>query len=437
MGSENILNSYDQDLPQLMLRTEKNILNEGSISVKQNETRMKRSSGTILVADKAVEEQDILSNKMPRTKRSSTTGLVADKSVEEQVVGEEERSVVGCGEVVLDCPSSTMIVVRSASFTPLGEGSRPAACTTRGLGGNNQAIWRAVVDACSGSRKGKCTFSLEEHLRESKAWGLGRTEVRYTCVANLHSYCGGRVEAGGGPGYLASPGYPQFYLGGRECVWSLVADQGQTVLLMLGDLSLRRTGTNGCEDSVVIREEGSTLLELCGDLASPVTVQSYSHQLEVRMRTAPSGQQVYSKRGVLLRYVPQGCATPPPISEGSAVFVNSTHAHMLCSTGHVFRSSLQQDVWLHCRAWLWSPPVEHCVSLKFLLQYGNSSVVRAIGSHYEKLAQVSVLSPGEWRMEVVATVMVIFLLKISKQFGRNPCHQRKCFHVNKFQIINT
>ena len=31
------------------------------------------------------------------------------------------------------------------------------------------------------------------------------------------------------------------------------------------------------------------------------------------------------------------------------------------------------------RAWLWSPPVEHCVSLKFLLQYGNSSVVSADG----------------------------------------------------------
>ena len=29
----------------------------------------------------------------------------------------------------------------------------------------SQAIWRAVVDACSGSRKGQCTFSLEEHLR--------------------------------------------------------------------------------------------------------------------------------------------------------------------------------------------------------------------------------------------------------------------------------
>ena len=31
----------------------------------------------------------------------------------------------------------------------------------------------------------------------------------------------------------------------------------------------------------VFKKEGSTLLELCGDLASPMTVQSYSHQLEV------------------------------------------------------------------------------------------------------------------------------------------------------------
>merc|ERR1719356_31945 len=146
----------------------------------------------------SIEDQDL------RVKRNSETGLVDKTGEMEMVVGEEERSVVGCGEVLLVCPSTTMIVVRSASFTPLGEGSRPAACTTRGLGGNNQAIWRAVVDACSGSRKGKCTFSLEEHLRESKAWGLGRTEVRYTCVANLHSYCGGRVEAGGGPGCLAT-----------------------------------------------------------------------------------------------------------------------------------------------------------------------------------------------------------------------------------------
>merc|ERR1719369_2482318 len=110
------------------------------------------------------------------------------------------------------------------------------------------------------------------------------------------------------------------------------------------------------------------------------------------MKTAPSGQQVYSKRGVLLRYVPQGCPAPPPISEGRTVFANSTHAHLACSSGHVFRSSLKQLSSLHCRDWNWSAPVEHCVSLKFLLEYGNSSVVRAIGSHYEKLSQMSALS---------------------------------------------
>ena len=122
MGSESNLDGVDQDLPKLMLQTKKSIMNEGSNSVKLNEKeiRMKRSNGTRLVADKAVEEQDILSNKGPRTKRSSSTGLVADKSVEEQVAGEEERSVVGCGEVVLDCPSSTMIVVREGSGYQIG-----------------------------------------------------------------------------------------------------------------------------------------------------------------------------------------------------------------------------------------------------------------------------------------------------------------------------
>ena len=91
MGSE----SNDRDLPKLMLQTKKDIRNEGNNSVKQNE-------------------------KETRMKRSSATGLVADKAVEEQVVGEEERSVVGCGEVVLDCPSSTMIVVREGSGYQIG-----------------------------------------------------------------------------------------------------------------------------------------------------------------------------------------------------------------------------------------------------------------------------------------------------------------------------
>ena len=151
------------------------------------------------------------------------------------------------------------------------------------------------------------------------------------------------------------------------------------------------------------------------------------------MRTAPSGQQVYSRRGVLLRYVPQVLlshhfytqarvvcnlpprAAPPPLPSLRAGQSMSTPAMLTLSvgevksedgcttlfpsTGHVFRSSLKQHIWLQCRwisvtiitfwpccsdrpprAWSWSPPVEHCVSLKFLLEYGNSSVVSVPGS---------------------------------------------------------
>ena len=57
-----------------------------------------------------VEDQDQVS----RVKRNSEMGLVGEPvgGGGMEVVGEEERSVVGCGEVVLSCPTTTMIVVR-------------------------------------------------------------------------------------------------------------------------------------------------------------------------------------------------------------------------------------------------------------------------------------------------------------------------------------
>ena len=52
-------------------------------------------------------------DQVPRAKRNSETGLVAEpvSGGGMEMVGEEERSVVGCGEVELVCPATTMIVV--------------------------------------------------------------------------------------------------------------------------------------------------------------------------------------------------------------------------------------------------------------------------------------------------------------------------------------
>ena len=295
----------------------------------------------------------------------------------------------GCGSVKLRCEDGSMMVVREASFTPDWGGVGECEGGGEGLAvSNNHDIWRAVVGRCNGHRDTECVFDMGVDLPESVSWGRGRTDVRYSCEESVHSYCGGRVD-GVGEGYISSPGYPRYYLGGRECVWTLVVGKGQKIQLELSDLSLRETGEK-CKDSVVIKEEGRTLLSLCGGLTSPVSLLSATNHVEVRMRTAASRQQLYPRRGLLLHYTPHGCATPPPIAEGEAVQHNSSLATLTCNQGHVLLSTLRPVATLSCSptTHTWTPGVEHCVSIQFLLQYGNKSVVTTLSaSEFMRLEQ--------------------------------------------------
>ena len=75
-------------------------------------------------------------------------------------------------------------------------------------------------------------------LPGSEGWGFGRLDIRYSCVGSNDSYCSGRAE-GMRTGYIASPGYPRYYLGGRECVWNLLLEKGQTIKIQVKDLNLR------------------------------------------------------------------------------------------------------------------------------------------------------------------------------------------------------
>ena len=255
---------------------------------------------------------------------------------------------------------------------------------------NNQDIWRAVVRRCNGDRGTECVFDMGVDLPESASWGRGRTDVRYECEESVHSYCGGRVD-GAEEGYISSPGYPRYYLGGRECVWTLIVGRGQRIQLEVTDLSLRQAGTGGqCQDEVTVKEEGDTLLQLCGDLIQPVTLLSTTNQVEVRMRTGASRQQLYPRRGLLLHFTPHGCAAPPPIAEGSIVQHNASLATLTCNPGHVLQSSLAPVARLSCSkaTHSWTPQVEHCVSTHFLTMYGSEEVVRALTtSQHMKMEQ--------------------------------------------------
>ena len=244
---------------------------------------------------------------------------------------------------------------------------------------NNRDILLAVVRRCSGVRDGQCTFDMSRDLAESVSWGRGRTDLGYSCEAGVLSYCGGRVTVSG-EGYISSPGYPRYYLGGRECVWTILAEQGQRIELEVVDLALRDTGDQ-CEDTVQVREEGLTLMSLCGDLDGRANVVSNSRGVELRMRTAPSGQSLYPHRGLLLHYNVRGCPTPGPIADGRVeVSHDGATATLHCNTDHVLQSSLTQSQVLTCdnTTWTWSHNIAHCVSIQFLLQYANATVVNIL-----------------------------------------------------------
>ena len=207
---------------------------------------------------------------------------------------EREKVSSGCGKVKLTCQKDEMIVVKEAAFIPRGDCLKTDNDETRN---NNQDIWRAILKKCNGVRNGKCVFDLGIHLPGSEGWGVGRTDVRYSCVGNVNSYCGGRVEQMG-TGYIASPGYPRYYLGGRECVWNLLVGKGQTIKIQVKDLDLREAHQT-CQDSVMVKEEGKTLLSVCGVLLSPISVVSETGKVDIHMRSGASKQQLYAKRNTL------------------------------------------------------------------------------------------------------------------------------------------
>merc|ERR1719186_2574674 len=133
------------------------------------------------------------------------------------------------------------------------------------------------------------------------------------------------------------------------------------------------------------------------------------------MRTAASQQQLYPRRGALLHYTPQGCATPPPIAEGQVVQLNDSHASLTCNPGHILQSTLSPVATLRCigTTHAWTPQVEHCVGVQFLIQYGNKSVVRVLSYQYQKQEQPQTLSESSWQFEAVVTTLIGFLLVFS------------------------
>ena len=110
---------------------------------------------------------------------------------------------------------------------------------------NNRDILMAVVRRCSDVRDGQWVFDLTTDLIESVSWG-----------------------SVSGEGYISSPGYLRYYLGGRECVWTIMADQSPRIELEVVDLAPRDTGDR-CEDSLVSLSCHSVVIWMAGPMSCP------------------------------------------------------------------------------------------------------------------------------------------------------------------------
>jgi len=314
----------------------------------------------------------------------------------------------GCGNVSLSCGAELLLVVERVNYIHGTEcedtASRASNFAAALLAKEEELveIWDSVLSSCAGYSKESCNYNMQTRLPHFRG---GRLEVQYTCAAGIYSYCGGQIQAGSG-GYISSPGYPKYYLGGGPCVWNISGGPGQQIEVTVLDTNF------STEDCIEIKEEGAVRLRECGKLVEIKRVLSTAHNIQIStMNSEGSASRLQSKRGMLLRYRTIGCAAPSRIADGEVVFANGTLAQLACNEGHVFKSTLLSRRTLHCRGNKWVERLEHCVSLDFLLQYGSEDIKSSLQYSHSQLVQED--SDPEWQLEVGATVMVGILLLVS------------------------
>ncbi|XP_046403501.1 uncharacterized protein LOC124169071 [Ischnura elegans] len=227
----------------------------------------------------------------------------------------------------------------------------------------------ALNRRCSGVNH--CSFILAKDFEEAKQlWGPGAVHIKYACMRpkdrQLLRFCNKEVVAGVAPqsggdynyeqghlgeGFVASPGYPNYYVMKGDCQW-LIRPRlpGQRVQVTLLDVSLRGVGPHEqeCPDWLEVstvatpsgpdQEQGEerVLLSGCGEAPEAVRFESPQGALRVALRS--SSPTIYTKRGVLFHYKALGCGWPNPDTpkDGYLVTRNATAAYYMCCVGFKF-----------------------------------------------------------------------------------------------------
>ncbi|KAG8295757.1 calcium ion binding [Homalodisca vitripennis] len=124
--------------------------------------------------------------------------------------------------------------------------------------------------------------------------------------------CGGNLRATPQPQTLKSPGYPQNYPGGLECLYILTAQQGRIITLEIQDLDLEKN-----RDYILIRDGNSPksppIARLTGKIEdNPRVIMSTESKLYLYFKTSLGESQ----KGFNIRYS-QGCRATVETANGT------------------------------------------------------------------------------------------------------------------------
>jgi len=314
---------------------------------------------------------------------STATGVHSLKSllssyIPEQIIGFCATYTEAADNIAITCKPNEVIAIHEAFLTTASGGNQCPFLTSAESRQPNQwnnPYQKACRDdlrmslnrKCSGFSN--CTFSLKQDHLDKCAGIAGFVVVRHACVANLVKYCNWTpVDQFG---YIATPGYPEFYPRLENCAWMIEGRLGQRVVIDLLDIQMREPDsvmmpsrwrpkqTFKCVDTLHISDSTNGALNVCGqDLANLLEVRSVDNKITITFNAS----SFTPARGVLLRYSLQGCPTISAPPKGHLLYRNDTIAQYTCCKDHVFEDTRQLTRILYCVHGLeWNATVSKCI----------------------------------------------------------------------------
>ncbi|KAG4073530.1 hypothetical protein HA402_000754 [Bradysia odoriphaga] len=251
----------------------------------------------------------------------------------------------------------------------------------------------------------------------------GRTVFRQNIIRNHTSHQTSFFRQPLLQGFLATTGYPKFYIGESNCSWRISAPIGQRVRITILDINLRYDFM--CKDFIQIfdLEIGRTLFNSCSEYARPIQVLSDSNHIMISVNT--TSKVAYPKRGVLLHYTALGCLTPSAPLHGRLVHKSENSAKYICDPTFVFPDTAVSSRELICTSsHTWDKVLPNCIEKSSV----HKSGIITVSQFNHKKHKVTMAEKDDLMNNIIipsSVIAILFIVNALVFLAIMRCRQRK------------